>query len=168
MPKFDANGHAVIEIGDKPLMVDLGCGRKKPEGFIGIDVVDLPGVDIVADIGQTGIPLPNDSADVVRAYDFLEHVEDKMFLMNEIYRVLKPGGIADIFVPSTDGRGAFQDPTHVSFWNENSFYYYTVGGYRDEFEYYGIDCSFVAEELSTTPLDDRSICHVMAKLRAVK
>ena len=27
--------------------------------------------------------------------------------------------------PSTDGRGAFQDPTHVSFWNSNSFWYYT-------------------------------------------
>ena len=30
-----------------------------------------------------------------------------------------------IEVPSTDGRGAFQDPTHVSFWNSNSFWYYT-------------------------------------------
>lgn len=30
-----------------------------------------------------------------------------------------------IEVPSTDGRGAWQDPTHVSFWNENSFWYYT-------------------------------------------
>ena len=28
-------------------------------------------------------------------------------------------------IPSTDGRGAFQDPTHVSYWNENSFLYYT-------------------------------------------
>ena len=26
---------------------------------------------------------------------------------------------------STDGRGAFQDPTHIAFWNENSFWYYT-------------------------------------------
>ncbi len=45
--------------------------------------------------------------------------------MNEAYRVLAPGGFLFISVPSTDGRGAFQDPTHVSFWNENSFWYYT-------------------------------------------
>ncbi len=32
----------------------------------------------------------------------------------------------DILVPSTDGRGAFQDPTHVSFWNINSFMYYSI------------------------------------------
>ena len=45
--------------------------------------------------------------------------------MNEAYRVLAPGGWLFIDVPSTDGRGAFQDPGHVSFWNENSFWYYT-------------------------------------------
>jgi hypothetical protein len=45
--------------------------------------------------------------------------------MSEIHRVLAHGGWAFIEVPSTDGRGAFQDPTHVSFWNENSFLYYT-------------------------------------------
>jgi hypothetical protein len=45
--------------------------------------------------------------------------------MGEIHRVLAHGGWAFIEVPSTDGRGAFQDPTHVSYWNENSFWYYT-------------------------------------------
>jgi hypothetical protein len=48
--------------------------------------------------------------------------------MSEIHRVLAPGGWAFIEVPSTDGRGAFQDPTHVSYWNENSFFYYTHAG----------------------------------------
>ena len=45
--------------------------------------------------------------------------------MSEIHRVLADGAWAFIEVPSTDGRGAFQDPTHVSYWNENSFWYYT-------------------------------------------
>ena len=49
--------------------------------------------------------------------------------MSEIYRVLCDGGWAIIQVPSTDGRGAFQDPTHISFWNENSFFYYTIKQY---------------------------------------
>ena len=34
-------------------------------------------------------------------------------------------GLAAVATPSTDGRGAFQDPTHVSFWNSNSFWYYS-------------------------------------------
>jgi O-antigen biosynthesis protein len=46
-------------------------------------------------------------------------------MMNELYRVLAPGGWLMTGTASTDGRGAFQDPTHQSFWNPNSFWYYT-------------------------------------------
>ena len=42
-----------------------------------------------------------------------------------MHRVLADKAWAFIEVPSTDGRGAFQDPTHVSYWNQNSFWYYT-------------------------------------------
>jgi len=55
----------------------------------------------------------------------IEHLRDPLKTMKEIHRVLAHGGWAFIEVPSTDGRGAWQDPTHVSFWNENSFHYYT-------------------------------------------
>jgi hypothetical protein len=44
--------------------------------------------------------------------------------MNETHRVLVPGGRLDLFVPTTDGRGAFQDPTHVSFWTPNDLFYF--------------------------------------------
>ena len=45
--------------------------------------------------------------------------------MNEAHRVLAPGGFFMISIPSTNGLGAFCDPTHVSFWNKLSFRYYT-------------------------------------------
>ena len=45
--------------------------------------------------------------------------------MNECYDKLAPGGWLLIDTVSTDGRGAWCDPTHVSFWNELSFRYYT-------------------------------------------
>jgi O-antigen biosynthesis protein len=70
-------------------------------------------------------PLDDHSVGVLRAYDAIEHLTSPIHTMNEAYRVLAPGGFFFIRVPSTDGRGAFQDPTHVSFWNENSFWYYT-------------------------------------------
>ena len=44
---------------------------------------------------------------------------------NECYRVLVHGGICITETPSTEGRGAFQDPSHVAFYNENSFWYLT-------------------------------------------
>src|SRR5882724_2380536 len=70
-------------------------------------------------------PLEDNSVGVIRAYDAIEHLKNPIHTMNEAYRVLAPGGLFLILVPSTDGRGAFQDPTHVSFWNQNSFWYYT-------------------------------------------
>lgn len=50
-----------------------------------------------------------------------EHEHCVVGLMNAIYRALVPGGWLLTATPSTDGRGAFQDP-HCSFWN-NSFWY---------------------------------------------
>jgi glycosyltransferase involved in cell wall biosynthesis len=101
-------------------MIDLGGGFNKPAGYISLDKV---GADVSCDL-EKGIPYPDNSVSVVRAYDFLEHV-NAINIMNEIYRVLIPGGWLLASIPSTDGRGAFQDPTHISFWNENSMMYYT-------------------------------------------
>lgn len=107
---------------DKGLMcIDLGGGIN---GLSGFKTIDLENADIIADLNQ-GIPLPDNSVGVVHASHVLEHLKDPIKSMQEIHRVLVHGGWAFIEVPSTDGRGAFQDPTHVSFWNENSFLYYT-------------------------------------------
>jgi SAM-dependent methyltransferase len=70
-------------------------------------------------------PLPDNSVGVIRAFDAIEHLRDPVHTMNEAWRVLAPGGFLITHTPSTDGRGAFCDPTHVSFWNELSFRYYT-------------------------------------------
>ncbi len=101
--------------------IDLCGGFNKPRGFFSIDMEDG---DIKADLNK-GIPLRDNSCGIVRAYDALEHLHDKKFIMEEIHRVLAPGGLLLSNTPSTDGRGAWQDPTHVSFWNENSFWYWT-------------------------------------------
>lgn len=103
------------------MKIDLCGGFNKPSGYTSIDLEDA---DLVADLNQ-GIPLPDNSCGIVRAYDALEHLVDKHKTMKEIHRVLAPGGMLISMTPSTDGRGAWQDPTHVSFWNENSFWYYT-------------------------------------------
>lgn len=70
-------------------------------------------------------PAPDGSVGILRAYDAVEHLRDPVHTMNEAYRVLAPGGWLMISVPSTNGLGAFCDPTHVSFWNRLSFRYYT-------------------------------------------
>jgi len=104
------------------LKLDIGGGLNPYPGYVTLDLRE--DADIVFDLND-GIPLPDNTVGVLNASHILEHLYDKTKIMAEIHRVLAPGGWAFIEVPSTDGRGAFQDPTHVSYWNENSFLYYT-------------------------------------------
>lgn len=148
------------------MKIDLGCGRIKKEGFFGIDVQALEGVDLVADCNNP-IPLEDNCADEIHAKDFLEHINNdkRIHIMTEIWRLLKPNGYLYSITPSTDGRGAFQDPTHFSFWNVNSFLYYTDDAHR---RLYDIKCKFDVVELYTTPKNSLGVCYVVATLKAIK
>jgi len=106
-------------------LLDLGGRLNAWEGFT---TVDLHDAQVITDLNDPW-PFADNSAGVIRASHVFEHLKDPVHAMNEAFRVLAPGGWLFLDVPSTDGRGAFQDPTHVSFWNQNSIWYYT----RQEF-----------------------------------
>ena len=112
------------------LALDLGAAHARPPGYLGVDRLPAAGVDLISEL-PAPLPFADGSVGVIRAVDFLEHVADKVALINELYRLLAPGGLLLSQTPSTDGRGAFQDPTHVAFYNENSFWYYTEAKYRN-------------------------------------
>lgn len=106
---------------NKLLKVDLCGGFNSPKGYSSID---LSNADIIADLNKEW-PFQAGQVGLFRAHDALEHLKDPIHVMKEAYRCLKPLGWFLTQTPSTDGRGAFQDPTHISFWNSNSFWYYT-------------------------------------------
>lgn len=56
------------------MKLDIGCGASKPEGWTGIDVAKVPGVDIVHDLFQFKWPIPDDSVDEARCIHFVEHI----------------------------------------------------------------------------------------------
>lgn len=114
---------AIKDARDKGLLcVDIGSGINPLQGFLSVD--SRENAHIKHDLNE-GLPFGDNTVGVLNASHVLEHLKDPVKSMSEIHRVLAHGGWAFIEVPSTDGRGAFQDPTHVSFWNENSFLYYT-------------------------------------------
>lgn len=137
--------------------IDLGGAIDSPAGF---ESVDIKGADVVCDLNQRW-PFEDGSVGVIRAHDIIEHLRDPLFTMKEIYRVLSPGGYALIQVPSTDGRGAFQDPTHISFWNENSFLYYTNEKWA---RYIGTPVRFQEMRRYTTAKDENEVCWTIAHL----
>jgi SAM-dependent methyltransferase len=113
-----------ILAGDEPLIIDLGCGKNKKAGAIGIDQADLPGVDIVADI-EKGLPLlPDNCVDFLYCRSMLEHVRDFPATMKEIVRVLKKTGKAEIYVPHFSSPYYYSDFTHRNPFGLYTFYYF--------------------------------------------
>jgi len=106
---------------------DLGCGSKLKEGFEGIDFTPYHGVTHILNMDDPNIRLPfvDSSVDEFYASHFLEHIVNLIPLMNECWRCLKPNGKFEIIVPLAPSRGAFDDPTHVRFFGEATFKYFT-------------------------------------------
>lgn len=147
------------------MKLNLGCGKRKLEGYLNIDIQESVDPDLCHDI-LNGLPLEDNSVEEVRAFDFLEHMPlgRQVDVINDIWRVLKNDGLFEHLTPSTDGRGAFCDPTHLSFWNILSWRYYTDDAHR---ELYNIKAKFIIEVLGDTITED-SIIHTYGKMRAVK
>lgn len=127
--------------------LDLGCGVT-PRNPYGCE--ELYGVDLRAGLTAVGvkeivganlsidaIPFPDDHFDSVSAYDFLEHVPRValnyatgttqfpfILLMNEVWRVLKPGGMFYAVFPAYPHPLAFYDPTHVNILTSRSHKYF--------------------------------------------
>lgn len=108
--------------------LDIGCGPAKRPGCIGVDRLALPGVDVVHDLGVFPWPFDDDEFDSVYASHLLEHLSDLVRTMEEVHRILKPGGRFVVRVPYYRYEGAFRDPTHVRFFTERTFEYFTPNG----------------------------------------
>jgi SAM-dependent methyltransferase len=113
--------------------LDLGCGPvpRNPyarDELFGVDIAPSSDGRIrAANLAVQPIPFEDRFFDSVSAYDFLEHVprvlgtadgQGTRFpfveLMNEVWRVLKPGGLFYAVTPVYPHPAVFQDPTHVN------------------------------------------------------
>ena len=107
------------------MKLDLGCGQSKKQGFLGLDKIRMPGVDIVCDLENEKIPLNDDSVEEIHSMHFLEHTSDLVRVMEEMWRISKNGAKISISVPYFNSIGAFRDPTHKRFFTYDTFDYFT-------------------------------------------
>lgn len=104
------------------MKINLGCGKKKKEGFINVDIIS--DADMYVDLESGCLPFDDDSVDEIEADQVFEHIRNFIPLMNEIHRVLKPGGRLRANMPLAGTVQAFQDPTHVRFFVPETFAYW--------------------------------------------
>ena len=79
------------------MKLNLGCGDKKIEGYVNVDMYGSP--DVTFDLSQFPWPFESDSADEIFSSHFLEHAIDYEKTILEIHRILKPAGVLHFKVP---------------------------------------------------------------------
>lgn len=142
----------------------------------GVDIVKSPDPRIIlCDMVLEPLPFNSDSFDLVTAHDILEHIPGVLYLynpdtkrnerrqpiielFNEIYRVLKPNGELEIYVPKDD----FSDTTHISRWGEETLNHLS-GDYYGFHDHYNHTSRF--EKLSSYIDEMNRVCAVF---RAIK
>ena len=189
--------------------LDLGCGLAPRNPYsrrqlCGVDIRPLestPGTEFrCANVVLDPIPYPDNSFGSVSAYDFIEHVPRLLTtpdgrstwfpfinLMNEIWRVLAPGGKLYALTPAFPSPAAFVDPTHVNIITEQTHEYFCgnrplggIYGFQGAFRPLRVEWVVYLDSLLSVPLTPRQklrllnrrwrkrLTHLLWELEAVK
>ena len=105
-------------------ILDLGCGNRKRPGAIGVDMNDRTVADVVHDLNVFPYPFPDSSFDEIYLDNVLEHLNDVIRVMEEVYRLSTPNAQIKVIVPYFRAFWAFIDPTHRHFFTLDSFAYF--------------------------------------------
>lgn len=110
------------------IRLDIGGGENPQPNFVNMDIRDLPGVDIVHDAEVYPWPLPDGCVLAAMASHLIEHIDPHkggfIRFMDEVWRVMKPGGEFAIACPHGSSQGYLQDPTHCNPCNEATWAYF--------------------------------------------
>lgn len=103
---------AAICAGPMHTRLNLGCGRKKLEGFVNVDIAEPVNPDIVWDLDRFPYPLPRGHFVDIQAHQVVEHLADIPAFMDEVHALLAPGGSVEITTPHYSHPNSYNDPTH--------------------------------------------------------
>jgi ubiquinone/menaquinone biosynthesis C-methylase UbiE len=143
------------------MKLNLGCGNHRIEGFLGVDKLKTSAADIIYNLSIFPYPFHNNSIEEVTLYHILEHLPDTIEVMNEIWRICKNEAKVRIIVPYYNSPGACHDPTHVRFFTERTFDYFTEDGttFSSEYNYY----SFARFEIISVIPSQRKIFTILPR-----
>ena len=115
-------------------ILDIGCGRHKTPGAVGIDSNPRSDADVLHDLDAVPYPFPDDEFDLIIGNQVIEHVADILAVMAELYRIARPGAVIRLDTPHYSDVASYTDPTHRHHLTTESFSYFT--GRRTDFDFY--------------------------------
>jgi len=135
----------------KKIILNLGCGKTRIPNSLGVDIRKIGDyVDIIHNLDVLPYPFKSRSVSEIHLYHVLEHIHEPLKKMEELYRILKLGGIVYLRVPHFSSMGAFSDITHIRPFGYTSFgvleksdyhYYYSRAKFKiihNEIKYFGL------------------------------
>lgn len=117
---------------ETPTKLDLGCGQRKHEGYFGVDICAVDGVNLVHDLSVFPWPFETGSVEAVFTSHYVEHTypvggrsDGLIAFMDEVWRVCQHDARVEIIHPYALSTRAFQDPTHTRFIPETTWHYFS-------------------------------------------
>jgi len=160
------NYKRLLELGfTPPFRLELGPGRggSIPDTVcIGLNPSADPGCQVYFDLNG-GIPLPDESVLYCHSNQVLEHITREKFIefMNDLFRVMIPGGKTMHCVPHWQSPYAWGDPTHYNVFTEATFQYFCQDAHGnpfiESFSDYGVRCNFILEKQDVRPAVDITV-----------
>jgi SAM-dependent methyltransferase len=137
-------------LGEGIPVLNLGSGAHPLAGAVNLDSLCSLDPDVTWDLENTPMPFMDSSFGAVCAYHVLEHIHGFVPLINDVWRVLRPGGLFHIKVPYWSGTWAVADPTHVRMFSEHTIYHFAGDNpdcRRSDSAHVGFEHSFDIERL---------------------
>lgn len=116
----------------------LGCGTDIKKGYVNVDIERLPGVDVVHDLNKFPYPFKDNSFDLIEMHHVMEHLDNPLRVIEELWRIAKKGGRVVIAVPHWSHFTAWGDLTHKRAYSSAAFIYYEI----NRPEYYSKKCNY--------------------------
>jgi len=110
--------------GRIPFALELGAGSSPRDGYYHLDLVGLPGIDIVADLNHKLDGIPDGIVAELYSWHTFEHVSNFVQLMEEVHRICAADARITIVVPHYSNGFGYSDPTHVRFFGLYSMSYF--------------------------------------------
>jgi len=118
------------------MKLNLGCGNKRKDGFLGVDKYPCDAVDKIADLNEA-LPFEDSTIDEVWMDNIIDHIPDIPKIMQEIPRICKKGAQVTVITPHYTSIASWRDPTHIhhlcyfsmDHFEKESVKHYTGGGF---------------------------------------
>lgn len=153
-----------------PIKISLGAGEEleTEPGWVNLDIVDLPGIDVVHNLLEYPWPFEDGSAEFIKAKDVIEHMPSHLMdgrngviaFIEECHRILKPDGTLWIQTPGWDADFLWIDPTHVRGFDVRSMDFFDPETDFGRSTGFYSKCKF---HVSCTKSDNNNVTFVMRK-----